>query len=82
MKVKFNGVLEHRESGGCGACGKKSKGGAVFVSTRTYILPSGTVTDFRLGEVYELSDLDGQFLLSYSGPDANGQNRAVFEEVK
>lgn len=82
MKIKFNGILEKRESGGCGACGKKAKGNAVFVTTRTYILPSGIVTDFRTGEVYEVSDTDGEFLLSYNGPDANGQSRYVFEEVK
>ena len=82
MKIKFNGILEHRESGGCKACGKKSKGGAVFLTTRNYILPSGICMDFRMGEEYELSDLDAEFLLSYTGPDANGTNRAVFEEVQ
>lgn len=82
MKVKFNGVLEQRESSGCSACGKRAKGGAVFVTSRNYILPSGIIMDFRMGEVYDLGDLDANFLLSYNGPDANGQSRAVFEEVK
>ena len=82
MKIKFNGALETRESGGCSVCGSKRKSETVFVSTRGYILPSGDYKTFRMGEVYELCDMDAQFLLSYTAPDANGQTRAVFEVVE
>lgn len=82
MKIKFNGALEKRERGGCKPCGKKGKSENVFVTTRNYILPSGVTMTFRVGVVEEVSDKDGEFLLSYNAPDVNGQMRQVFEEVK
>lgn len=80
MKVVFQGLLE-KTSSGCRACGR-SKSRARFVSSKTYILPSGEVKTFRVGEEYELNDFDARFLLSYNSPDANGLSRQVFEEVQ
>lgn len=82
MKIKFNGALEKRESTGCSVCGSRRNGKTVFVTSRNYILPSGGMMTFRMGEEYEVSDMDGKFLLSYNAQDANGQMRSVFEEVK
>ena len=78
MKIKFNGLLEKRASG----CNCKRQGnGYSFVNSRMYILPSGKQKTFYVGKVEEVSDRDGQFLLSYSVADANGK-RQVFEKVE
>jgi hypothetical protein len=74
------GALEKREKG-CGVCGKR-RGETTFVTSRSYILPSGDMREFRMGEEYEVSELDGRFLLSYNVTDVNGHSRQVFEEVK
>ena len=75
MKVKFLGFTEYKKKG-CNVCGKAS-GAKGFVSSKMYILPSGRNKTFYVGRVEEVSDWDGNFLLSYA--DANG--RAIFEEV-
>lgn len=80
MKIVFNGIVETIKSG-CGACGKRRVSGKSYVTTKTYILPSGLTKTFRVGEEQEVSDRDGQFLLSYQTEDENG-TRSVFSEVK
>ena len=48
-----------------------------------YILPSGQTKTFYVGKVEEVSDKDGQFLLSYNqAPDLNGHSRDVFTKVE
>lgn len=79
MKVKFNGLLEKKASGGCNC--KRQSNGYSFVNSRMYILPSGAQKTFYVGKVEEVSERDGNFLLSYSTVDANGK-RAVFEKVE
>lgn len=78
MKVIFNGTLE-KVSGGCSKCGSKRKGGLSFVRAKKYILPSGMEKIFRVGVPEEVSDIDGNFLLSYEYTDANGDRRKIFE---
>lgn len=80
MKIKFNGVLE-KKSGGCAKCGHKAKSKYGFTSTKMYILPSGQTKTFRVGAVTEVSEQDGNFLLSYIYDDVNGNKRPVFEKV-
>lgn len=77
MKLKFNGLLE-KKSKGCN-CNRKSEYG--FVRSRMYILPSGTTKTFYVGVVEEVSDSDGEFLLSYKYADTNGY-REVFSKVE
>lgn len=79
MKVKFNGLLEKKSSGGCNC--KKGTSNYGFTSSRMYILPSGQQKTFFVGKVEEVSDRDGQFLLSYNSVDVNGK-RQVFEKVE
>lgn len=78
MKVKFNGLLE-KKSSGCNC--KRQSNGYGFVNSRMYILPSGQQKTFYVGKVEEVSERDGNFLLSYSVTDANGK-RQVFEKVE
>lgn len=78
MKIVFNGIIETHTSG-CGVCGKRKSHNS-FVTTKTYILPSGVSRTFRAGQVQEVSERDGRFLLSYSFKDENG-TRNAFTEV-
>ena len=82
MKIKFNGLLEKKVSGG--GCNCKKKGSDYgFVNSRMYILPSGVTKTFYVGKVEEVSERDGKFLLSYNqAPDLNGQSREVFTLVE
>lgn len=79
MKVVFNGVLEHNKKG-CSACGK-ARSESKFSTSKTYIMPSGAKKTFYMGKPEDVSDRDGQFLLSYIEHSPNG-TRKVFEEVK
>ena len=79
MKVVFNGVLE-KKSKGCNCKGKTAD--ASFVRTKMYILPSGKSMYFYLGKPEEVSEEDGNFLLSYIYKDINGDTRAVFSKVE
>lgn len=62
MKVKFNGVVEETRKG-CKVCGGRSFN-LQMVTHKTYYLPSGRQMTFRVGRVEEVSDADGEFLLS------------------
>lgn len=81
MKIMFNGLLEKHESSGCNC--KKVGSDYGFVNSRMYILPSGQTKTFYVGKAEEVSEFDGQFLLSYNqAPDANGMPREVFTKVE
>lgn len=81
MKIVFNGLLEKKQSGG--GCNCKKHGSEYgFVNSRMYILPSGQTKTFITGKVEEVSEKDGNFLLSYNGmADVNGMSREVFTKV-
>ena len=80
MKVVFNGTVEKKSSGGCNCKGKVSS--SVFVRNKLYILPSGKTQQFKVGQPVEVSEEDGEFLLSYIYTDTNGDTRAVFSKVE
>lgn len=81
MRVIFNGILA-KTSGGCVPCGAKRASKLSMVTTKQYILPSGAMKTFRVGRAEEVSDKDGEFLLSYKYTDKNGNEKSVFTEVK
>lgn len=66
MQIKFNGYIEVRESG-CGICGTKRKSEKSLTTHKMFILPSGKTITFYIGKAEEVSESDGQFLLSYNG---------------
>lgn len=80
MKVVFNGTIEKKSSGGCNCKGKVSS--SSFVRSKMYIMPSGRSQTFVVGQPVEVSERDGQFLLSYIYTDINGDTRAVFSKVE
>lgn len=81
MKVVFNGTVEKRVTGGGCRC-KSRVSSASFVRTKMYILPSGQTKTFYAGKEAEVSEQDGDFLLSYVYKDANGDLRQVFSKVE
>lgn len=80
MKVVFNGTVEKRTSGGCNCKGKTTS--SSFVRSKIYILPSGKTQSFIAGKPVEVSEQDGEFLLSYIYKDANDDVRAIFSKVE
>ena len=80
MTVVFNGTIERRSSGGCNCKGKVTS--SSFVRSKMYILPSGRTENFIAGQPKEVSQQDGEFLLSYVYKDVNGDSRAVFSKVE
>ena len=80
MKVVFNGTVEKKSSGGCRCKGAVSS--SSFVRNKMYIMPSGISQNFVIGKPVEVSDQDGEFLLSYIYEDVNGDTRAVFSKVE
>ena len=81
MKIKFNGVLEKVRKSGCSVCGNKRKTSYGMATSKMYFLPSGQTKTFRVGKVSEVSEEDGNFLLSYNTTDVNGMTRKVFERA-
>lgn len=79
MKIRFNGIIEKR-SKGCPVCGKRITDSQLLTS-KTYILPSGITKTFRIGRTEEVTDEDGNFLLSYRYTDPKGDVKHVFEVV-
>lgn len=80
MTVVFNGTIEKRASGGCNCKGKVTS--SSFVRSKMYILPSGRSETFTVGQPKEVSEQDGNFLLSYVYKDINGDSRAIFSKVE
>lgn len=80
MLVRFNGMYQNVKKG-CVPCGHKVVGNRTFVMSRSFILPSGITKSFHIGEEYEVSDLDGNFLLSYSQVDKDGLRQDSFTRV-
>lgn len=80
MTLVFNGVLEKRSGGsGCKCRGRKTT--SVFLTSKSYILPSGRVQTFNKDMPAEVSEKDGKFLLSYNYTDSDGTRHDVFTEV-
>lgn len=79
MKIMFNGIIEKTRKG-CGACGRRRTENQ-FMTSRTYILPSGITKTFIAGRVEDVSDRDGNFLLQYKYQTPEGETKNVFEVV-
>lgn len=80
MKVRFNGMFKTIKKG-CAPCGHRVTSGKAFLSTWNPILPSGAIITVHAGEVYEVNDTDGNFLLSYSQEDRDGVRQNWFTRV-
>lgn len=81
MKLIFNGILE-QQSGGCVPCGRKRSSSQKMMTSKTFILPSGATRTFLVGKEEEVTDSDGEFLLTYTYTDKQGHKQQAFTEVK
>lgn len=82
MRIRFNGMITNvRKSGGGGCSCHKSVTGRSFVTHKTFILPSNQTRSFHIGEEYEVNDVDGNFLLSYSQIDKDGLRQDAFTRL-
>lgn len=64
MRLRFNGA-QGQKKGGCPVCGARRVSNNGVIYTKTYILPSGQSKTFTTGRIYDVSEADGKFLLSY-----------------
>lgn len=79
MRLRFNGAQAQKRTG-CPVCGgRKTVDGVTF--SKSYILPSGQAKIFTAGRIYEVSEKDGRFLLSYVFKEKDGTVRPSFEKV-
>lgn len=78
MKVRFLGKLSNKNSAGCSSCGHATKSYSVLVKTKKVAMPSGRIQFWQKGQVINVSDSDGLYLLDlmYS---ANGRLHNMFE---
>ena len=61
--VKYLGKKASKKRG-CPVCGSRGRTEYKMLATNTYYPPSGNRIFVRIGQEYELSDEDGEFLLS------------------
>lgn len=81
MRIRFNGMFAvQSKKGGCACHGSVS--GRVFITHKSFVLPSGNTRSFRVGEEYDVPDIDGNFLLSYSQTDRDGIRQDSFTKVE
>lgn len=80
-KIRFNGMYSRTRSGGC-PCHGGASSKVTFQTSRGFSLPSGRYITFHYGQVYEVSEEDAQFLLSYTQTDKDGLTFSVFVEDK
>lgn len=82
MKLRFNGMYAKVRTGGC-HCNGGSSGKVSFQMSRTLILPStGRDMSFHYGNIYEVAEEDGKFLLQYTYTDKEGMIFHAFTEEK
>ena len=79
MRVKFAGIIEVK-TGGCSVCGKR-RSRSQLSTTKTFYLSSGSRLTFRAGRPVDVSEEDGNELLSYTYIDPQGHERKMFERV-
>lgn len=77
MKVMFNGIIEEKQKG-CHVCSGRTSH-MQMMTHKSYYLPSGQQKTFRVGVAADVSDIDGEYLLSEEYKAADGKTRKVFE---
>lgn len=79
MKIQFLGIKNQVKKSGCSSCGSRQVSRHTFQRETRMVLPSGQTKTFYAGEVYEVMEQDGHFLMeqTYS---LNGQAVKLFKE--
>lgn len=63
MRIKYLGKKISRKHG-CPVCGGRGKTEYKIAAVNTYYTPSGHRLTFRIGNEYDVTEEDGEFLLS------------------
>lgn len=77
MKLRFNGIVEETQRG-CRPCHGRTTH-LQMQTHKAYYLPSGRHVTARIGVPVDVSEADGQFLLSEEYKAADGKPKKVFE---
>ncbi|MEI5990408.1 hypothetical protein [Enterococcus crotali] len=79
MKIQFLGIKNQVKKSGCSSCGSRQRSKHTFQREARMVLPSGQTKMFYAGEMYEVMERDGDFLLeqTYS---LDGQAIKMFKE--
>lgn len=77
MKVMFNGVIEETQKG-CHVCHGRTTHNQM-ATHKSYWLPSGRRITFRMWMPVEVTEEDGQYLLTEEYKLPNGKKKKVFE---
>ena len=81
MHVRFKGIKKQARSSGCTSCGGRRTSTFDFQREKMIIFPTGARKVFVAGEVYEVTEADGLFLLE-QGMLFNGKKENIFELVE
>lgn len=79
MEIQFLGIKQQVTKSGCSSCGSRRVSNHTFQRETRMVLPSGQIKTFYAGEMYEVTEKDGRFLLeqTYS---VNGSPVRMFKE--
>ena len=81
MRIKFNGIKKQARKSGCTSCGGRRMSTYAFEREKAIFFPTGARKLFVAGEIYEVSEADGLFLLEQSY-NQKGEKTPMFEQVK
>ena len=81
MRVRFKGIKKQARKRGCTSCGGRRTSNFEFQREKAIIFPTGARQLFVAGEVYEVTEADGLFLLEQGMP-FNGKKENIFELVE
>lgn len=80
MKLEFLG-FKQQGNAGCSVCGKRKSSNYTFQREKKMVLPSGRRMTFFAGQTYEVSEVEGKFLLAQTYLTGTEQTM-IFKEVK
>lgn len=80
MKLKFLGLKHQAGKKGCSSCGSRRVSNVSFQREKRMVLPSGRSVYFSAGEIYEVSEEDGLFLIGQIY-QVNGRDTRMFEKT-
>lgn len=79
MKIQFLGIKNQIKKSGCSSCGSRQLSKHTFQREARMVLPSGQTKTFYAGEMYEVMEQDGDFLLGQTY-NLEGQAIKMFKE--
>lgn len=78
MKIRFLGKLSSKTTAGCSSCGHSGRSYPVMLQSKKVAMPSGRIQFWQRGQVIEVADYDGLYLLDLMY-NANGKPVNMFE---